>query len=556
MKRGTSKICLFRVAVLLAAGSSLPGVLGQTLPTPPGKTPGAVVAESRVEAPQVVTIVHRINGIALLRLLGRMSGDMNTVATLNESFAIANEVHTNIIAGLALDDGKTIAAWLPRAKAELDAPIGFPSIPLPPNPNPNPNPNPHAHPWPEGAPPAAPSMASLPGFGSHLTVFGSDGRERKATYLGFDGPTGLSVLRVGELSVAAPRKEPEGALVNGQELRLFAPQSVAQTRTMPPGRVYVRIGANDVRVKQITRAVSGKIERLTASGLTLSPAVIGGVAIDDAGVTVGIVQGITGNEASIIPLESIRKAAKRVIDRQSSVPRPFLGVRGEAIASMPKSEFLLLKGWSPAAANQLLEKRRGIMLSAVVPGTPAALALLRPGDVILSINEQDVTSAQEFSSLIGQCEAATPVKFTVARPGQTAPEAITVKLTEAFNQNFRMDFQWPEVKAAQAAKWPALPAPDALFPLGIETLAFAPKAAARFRAQGGRFVVWVDPASIAYRSGVREGDVIENIDTRTTVHRRPGAETTGQASNTIVLRIVRNGQRIHVVMEKDDLKKN
>lgn len=556
MKRGTSKIRLFRVAVWLAAGSSLPVVLGQTPPTPPAKAPGAVVAESRVEAPQVVTIVHRINGIALLRLLGRMSGDMNTVATLNESFAIANEVHTNIVAGLALDDGKTIAAWLPRAKAELDAPIGFSSAPLPPNPEGGGHPGPSGIPGPNRTLPVPPGMASLPGFGSHLTVFGSDGRERKATYLGFDGPTGLSVLRVGELSVAVPPKETEGTLIDGQELRLFAPQSVAQTRTTQPGRVYVRIGANQVKLKQVIRTINGKIERLTASGSTLSPVVIGGVAIDDAGMTVGIVQGITGNEASIIPLESIRKAAKRVIARQSSVPRPFLGVRGEAIASMPRSEFLLLKGWSPEAANQLLQQRRGIMLSAVVPGTPAAMALLRPGDVILSINEQDVTSAQEFSNLIGQCEAATPVKFTVARPDRAAPEAITVKLTEVFNQRFRMDYQFPELKLPQMAKpFPAL-APDALAPLGIETLAFAPKAAARLRAQGGRFVVWVDPTSIAYRSGVREGDVIENIDMRTTVQRRPGYESTGQTNKTIVLRIVRNGQRIHVVMEKDDLKKN
>ena len=550
MKRGISKICLFRVSVLLAAGVSVPSVLSQTPPSTPPKAPGAVVAESRVEAQQVVTIVHRINGIALLRLLGRMSGEMKTVATLNESFAIGNEVHTNIIAGLALDDGKTIAAWLPRAKAELDAPIGFPEIPMPPNPG-----TPGA---PVAVAPAVPGMAPLTGFGSHLTVFGSDGRERKARYLGFDGPTGLSVLRVGELIGVTQQKEIEGTLVNGQELRLFAPQSVAQTRTVPAGRVHVRIGASEVTVKQVTRALSGTIERLTASGFNLSPAVIGGVAIDDAGVTVGIVQGITGNEASIIPLESIRKAAKRVIERKSSVPRPFLGVRGEAIASIPRGEFLL-KGWSPEATNLLLEKRRGIMLSAVVPGTPAAHALLRPGDVILSINEHDVTSAQEFSSLIGQCETATPVKFTVARPGRTTPEAITVRLTEAFNQGFKMEYKWPEVKAFPSPKpvnpVPAAP-PEALAALGIETLAFAPKAAARLRAQGGRFVVWVDPESIAYRSGVREGDVIENIDTRRIVRNESGTDSTSQTSNTIVLRIVRNGQRIHVVMQKDDLKKN
>lgn len=543
MKRGISKICLpkiclISVALLLAAGVSVPSVHCQTQPSRPPKPPGAVVAESRAEAPQVVTIVHRLNGIALLRLLGRMSGDMNTVATLNESFAIGDEVHINIIAGLTLDDGHTIAAWLPRAKAELEAPIGFPSIPMPAN-----------IPGTPAAAPSVPGMAALPPFASHLTVFASDGRERKARYVGFDGPTGISVLRISELSVATPRKETEGTVITGQGLRLFAPESVAQTRTMPPGRVYVRIGASEVTVKQVTRAVSGKIERLTARGSRLSPAVIGGVAIDDAGVTVGIVQGIIGNEASIIPLESIRKAAKRVIERQSSVPRPFLGVRGEAIGFVPRAEFLL-KGWSPAEANLLMQKRRGIMLTAVGPGTPAALARLRPGDVILTVNEKEVTSAQDFSTLIGQCEAATPVKFTVARPNRTAPEAITVQLTEAFNMAFKMEYQWPEAKAAQAAT------PETLATLGIETLAFARRPAARLRAQSGQFVVWVDPDSIAYRSGVREGDVIETIDRRPISRGGPGAGSISQTSKTIVLRIVRNGQRMHVTVQKDDVKKN
>jgi len=85
----------------------------------------------------------------------------------------------------------------------------------------------------------------------------------------------------------------------------------------------------------------------------LSPSVIGGIAIDDAGLTVGIIESVSGNDASIIPLSTIRQAAKRVLERQASVPRPLLGVRGEAIGFMPQSQ-LLSNGWRLPEATALL----------------------------------------------------------------------------------------------------------------------------------------------------------------------------------------------------------
>src|SRR2546422_7347215 len=128
MKRSTSDVYFLIVTLLFAAVINVPNVQGQTKATTPSPKPPQnppVVTEPRTEAPQVVTIVHRLNGIKLLRLLGRLSGDMNTVATLNNSFAIRDEVHTNIIAGLALEDGHTIAVWLPQAEAELETPFAF-----------------------------------------------------------------------------------------------------------------------------------------------------------------------------------------------------------------------------------------------------------------------------------------------------------------------------------------------------------------------------------------------------------------------------------------------
>jgi serine protease Do len=539
MKRSFPDVTLLSAALLLA--STVTGA-GQTPAPLPKPTVAPVVAEARTVAPQVVTIVHRLNGIKFLRLLRRASGDKKTVATLNNAFNIGDEVHTNILAGLALDDGRTIAAWLPQAEAELESSFFFPVPPTPP--------------VKPASTASVPAVAPLPPGSSHLTVVGRDGKELRARYVGLDGQTGISVLRIGELGFAIPIVEIEKAVVAGQRLRLFAPEGAPPTTAVAPGRVYVRVGESEAKVAKIKRVESGTIERLIAHAINLSPAVVGGIAIDDAGLTVGIVESVTGTEASIIPLKAIRQAAKRVIERQSSVPRPLLGVRGEAINFVPRSQ-LLLNGWPLAEAMALQDKRQGIMLTDVFPGTPAALARFRPGDVILRINEKDIESAQEFSEYMRECETAIPVKFTVARPNQTSPQAITVKLTDAMNFSFKMEYEWPQLARMPAAVGKtARPAPpDPLAGLGIETLAFAPRAAARLRAQSGLVVVSVDPKGIGYRDGVREGDVIETIDNRTISQRRPGPGAPVELRQTIVLGIVRAGQRSQITIQRQDEKK-
>src|SRR5882672_12610310 len=80
-------------------------------------TVSRVFVQNRSAVPQVVTILHTLNGIKVLGLLVRKE-DVEAIARLDQAFHLAGEVHTNVIAGLALDDGKTIAAWLPEAEAE------------------------------------------------------------------------------------------------------------------------------------------------------------------------------------------------------------------------------------------------------------------------------------------------------------------------------------------------------------------------------------------------------------------------------------------------------
>ena len=59
---------------------------------------------------------------------------MQAIASLDSAFNLMDDVHTNVIAGLAMDDGETIVAWLPEADVEFGPPaVPFaPVTPLPP----------------------------------------------------------------------------------------------------------------------------------------------------------------------------------------------------------------------------------------------------------------------------------------------------------------------------------------------------------------------------------------------------------------------------------------
>src|SRR5258708_18675718 len=69
--------------------------------TPPAKV--TVIPDQRAVAPQVVTIVHRLSGIKMLRFLLRQSGEAGTVAMI-DPLSITSDAHASIIAGWASDD--------------------------------------------------------------------------------------------------------------------------------------------------------------------------------------------------------------------------------------------------------------------------------------------------------------------------------------------------------------------------------------------------------------------------------------------------------------------
>src|SRR5215208_4590487 len=144
-------------------------------PAPPPKKPAPPVRVRRVgdrlpAAPQVVTIVHRLNGLKMFRLLARSQEQVQAIEGLDSAFNLMDDVHTNVIAGLAMDDGETIAAWMPEAEVEF----GPPAIPVPVSPR--------------RPKPPRPFSRIGRSFFDHpdVTVIGTDGKRRPAKYIGLD----------------------------------------------------------------------------------------------------------------------------------------------------------------------------------------------------------------------------------------------------------------------------------------------------------------------------------------------------------------------------------
>jgi len=482
-----------RVAIFLSV-ALCGGVVSAQTPAPSPKKPAPLPRVARAgekvpPAPQVVTIIHRLNGLKMFRLLARSQEQVQAISSLDWSFSLMDDVHTNVIAGLALDDGETIAAWLPEAEVE------FGPVPVP-------APAASERPLPAKRPVAAFSTMSNSFFGApDITVIGSDGRRLPAKYIGFDAVTGLSILRITKNNAVAASAFKDDTVNTGEAVLLYRPEPVQGTRPMVRPRLYARMAAVEGRVQTIVPAPSGGIAHLRVSAPKLSEANIGGVALNQVGETIGIVDGLDGSEASVLPATLIKRAAQRVLDQQASVPRPWLGVKGEAIAAL-KFDELVNHGWELNRAAALTNKHRGIMLTSIAPGSPAALAALRAGDVILKVDDKDIQTADDFTWWLEQAGPSSSVEFTVMRPDQPVEVELNVKLSQMLEPPFSFNLRNP---------WPA-PKSFSLLDQGIETIALKPPVATQLGITAGLLVVYVDPVTAAFEAGLQPGDVIQSIN--------------------------------------------
>lgn len=181
--------------------------------------------------------------------------------------------------------------------------------------------------------------------------------------------------------------------------------------------------------RPITTAGQGQTETTQLQGLfqtdaAINPGNSGGPLVNIAGQVIGLNTAIAGNAENIgfaIPINQITPGLQSIRDNGRLI-KPFLGTRyimlNPQIAK--RSDVEVTEGaYLPESGNQ----------SSVVPGSPADKAGLEPGDVITSVNGEDITRENSLASVLIQYRAGETVTLTLRREGEE--KTLTAQLGEA-----------------------------------------------------------------------------------------------------------------------------
>jgi serine protease Do len=308
----------------------------------------------------------------------------------------------------------------------------------------------------------------------------SDKREFQAKVIGTDAKTDIAVLKIEATNLPT--------LAIGDSSKLHVGDVVFAI-----GEPYGLGGTATMGIVSATgRSLNGEIENyedFIQTDAAINPGNSGGAMIDLHGNLIGINTAILaengGNQGIgfAIPINMARSVMDQIVSH-GKVVRGYLGLYPEDV--------------SPALAKQFgLSEPKGAIIAQLESDTPAARAGLKRGDVILSLNGQEVTSANDLRLRISQTSPGTTVKLAIWRDGKS--QDVNVTLGEL-----------PEKAEKSGASQGESGGLD-----GVEVQSLTPDLAEQLQLQPGTHgvvVTSVDPASQPAAAGLQRGDVIQEVN--------------------------------------------
>ncbi len=244
----------------------------------------------------------------------------------------------------------------------------------------------------------------------HILVRLGPGDDVPARLVGADPKSDLAVLQVkASLRVQAEWGDSD-KLDNGDwVLAIGSPMGFDHSVT---AGIVSATERNDVRITEY--------ESFIQTDAAINPGNSGGPLIDLSGKVVGINTAIItqsgGYEGIGLAIPSV--LARRVVEsliKEGKVVRGYLGVRIQPLNTA-------------MARNFGLPNNRGALIGEVQPGSPAANAGLKTGDVIVKVGEHDVADPASLRNLTAGLDVGAQVPVTYYRGGK--PQTVSVTIDE------------------------------------------------------------------------------------------------------------------------------
>lgn len=194
------------------------------------------------------------------------------------------------------------------------------------------------------------------------------------------------------------------------------------------------------------------------------------------------------------------------------------------------------------AAGLGLKQDWGVILSDVKPDSAAAAAGLEPGDVVVSVDGEEIRNARDLSSAIFRHAEGDRLKMEVQRDGTT--QSLTVAVMDRREQSDQLiDLVTRETNLVRKLGILALTLDEKVTPV-LPAL----------RKLAGVVVAATDAAYMTHNPGLQPGDVIYSVN-RTkvaTVDELKSTLATLKAGQPSVLQVERLGQLIYISFETDE----
>ncbi|HKN08091.1 MAG TPA: trypsin-like peptidase domain-containing protein, partial [Pseudomonadota bacterium] len=165
------------------------------------------------------------------------------------------------------------------------------------------------------------------------------------------------------------------------------------------------------------RSATGRLlDNIIQTDAALNPGNSGGPLVDSAGTVIGV------NTAVILPAQGIcfaiaANTADRVavaLIREGRVRRAYLGVSAQDLP-LPRR----------VVRHFNLPRETGARVETVTAGSPAALAGLRTGDIIVALGEAPIAGVDDLQRMLTGGRIGEVVQMIVLRGNQRLPLAVT-----------------------------------------------------------------------------------------------------------------------------------
>ncbi len=227
----------------------------------------------------------------------------------------------------------------------------------------------------------------------------SDGRTILADLIGDDPASDLALLRI-----ASPRSLPFVPLGDSNGLR---PGHLVAAVGAPFGLSWtVTWGIVSALGRTLASQVAGRvIEGVIQTDAPLNPGNSGGPLLDAEGRVVGINTAVFAHAQGLCFAVPSNTAL-----RHGHVRRALLGIAGEEVL-MPTA----------VARGAGLEGARGVAVRSVARGSPAAVAGVRAGDIVVSFAGKPIATVADLHRLLDSGAIGTEALLEVLRAGRRTP---------------------------------------------------------------------------------------------------------------------------------------